>query len=105
MVMKENFKNNLKRFVIIPLLLLSVTGIIFVKCNGPSKENSKNLEKGFDKEISAAEFLNPPDHYKTWVYWWWLKGWIDEEGIRADLDHMKTMGITGALVFHAGPAE
>ena len=28
--------------------------------------------------ISASGFLDPPDRYKTWVYWWWLKGWIDE---------------------------
>jgi len=49
------------------------------------------------------EFITPPVESQTWCYWWWLKGWIDEEGIRADLDHMKSMGISGALVFHAGP--
>ena len=58
-----------------------------------------------DEAVSASDFLNPPDPYKTWVYWWWLKGWIDEEGIRADLDHMKNMGISGALVFNAGPSN
>lgn len=51
------------------------------------------------------EFITPPVESRTWCYWWWLKGWIDEEGIRADLDHMKSIGISGALVFHAGPAE
>jgi len=50
------------------------------------------------------DFRDPPAPYKTWTYWWWLKGWIDEEGIRADLDHMQKTGISGALVFHAGPS-
>ncbi len=64
---------------------------------------------GYAQPIRGSElaegFRNPSGAAKTWVYWWWLKGWIDEEGIRADLDHMKNMGISGALVFHAGPAE
>jgi len=68
-----------------------------------AEEVTNSVETGC--EISASEFLEPPDPYKTWVYWWWLKGWIDEEGIRADLDHMKSMGISGALVFNAGPAN
>lgn len=49
-----------------------------------------------------AEFLNPPDQYKTGVWWHWILGSIDEEGIRADLDHMKNMGISYAVVFHIG---
>ena len=50
-------------------------------------------------------FRNPPDTAKCWVYWWWMHGWIDEAGIRADLDHMKEVGISGALVFQAGGGE
>lgn len=51
---------------------------------------------------NATEFLNPPDQYKTGVWWHWIHGCIDEEGIRADLDHMKNMGISYAVVFHIG---
>ncbi|MEO0452504.1 MAG: glycosyl hydrolase [Verrucomicrobiota bacterium] len=47
-------------------------------------------------------FRDPPDSAKCWVYWWWMHGWIDEAGIRADLDHMQEVGISGALVFQAG---
>jgi hypothetical protein len=49
-----------------------------------------------------VEFVNPPDQYKTWVWWHWILGWNDEEGIRADLDHMKNMGIAYAVVFSIG---
>ncbi len=77
-----------KRMLMVCVLmvsLLSVTGVA-----------SDKLEHAF---------ASPPREAQAWCYWWWLKGWIDEEGIRADLDHMKNVGISGALVFHAGPAE
>jgi hypothetical protein len=78
--------------------------VIIIACKD-NPEKILSINEASDEAVSATEFLNPPDQYKTWVYWWWLKGWIDEEGIRADLDHMKNMGISGALVFHAGPAS
>jgi hypothetical protein len=50
----------------------------------------------------AAEFAAPPDSAKPWVYWWWLNGYVTKDGIVRDLDTMKRLGISGALVFHAG---
>ena len=84
-----------------------VWAVIIVLISACSDKRERGLSKSevVDGTISASEFLNPPDQYKTWVYWWWLKGWIDEEGIRADLDHMLNMGISGALVFNAGPSN
>jgi len=52
-------KNNQKRFVILPLLLLSLASMVFIKCGGPSTEASVDLEKGF---------LNPPESAKPRVY-------------------------------------
>ncbi|MCP4314304.1 MAG: hypothetical protein GY790_23870 [Bacteroidetes bacterium] len=79
--------------------------ILLVSACGNNQEHAISINEAGDEALSASEFLNPPDRYKTWVFWWWLKGWIDEEGIRADLDHMKNMGISGALVFNAGPSN
>ncbi len=87
----------------VTLLILSLCFTVSV--NVSSAVESINNNTAPDNTVTAAGFLNPSDQYKTWVYWWWLKGWIDEEGIRADLDHMKNMGISGALVFNAGPAH
>ena len=79
--------------------------VLIAACNNYHEQASNiKINTTNNKVLNPSEFLNPPDQYKTWVFWWWLKGWIDEEGIRADLDHMKNMGISGALVFHAGPA-
>ena len=59
------------------------------------------LEKGF-----AA----PPDAAKNQVWWHWLQGNVTREGITADLEAMKSVGVGGAQIFNlseelpAGPA-
>ncbi len=90
---------NYPKLTIVWFLIIVLT----IACKD-NRERTLSINEASDEAVSASEFLNPPDQYKTWTYWWWLKGWIDEEGIRADLDHMKNTGISGALVFHAGPA-
>ena len=50
----------------------------------------------------AVGFATPPDSAKAWVYWWWLNGYATKDGIVRDLDAMKRLRISGALVFHAG---
>ena len=58
-----------------------------------------------DGDPLAREFANPPASAQPWVYWWWLNGCVTKDGIVRDLDHMKSQGINGALVFHAGEGE
>lgn len=64
--------------------------------------SAKNLEK---------DFVVPPDEAKPWVYWFWLNGNISKQGITADLEAMKRVGIGGALIMEvdqgipAGPIE
>jgi hypothetical protein len=43
-------------------------------------------------------FVNPPDSARPWVYWFWLNGNITREGITADLEAMKRVGIGGVLI-------
>ena len=33
-----------------------------------------------------ADFCNPPDLARPWVYWFWINGNISKEGITADLE-------------------
>ncbi|MCL5279886.1 MAG: glycosyl hydrolase family 43, partial [Planctomycetes bacterium] len=47
------------------------------------------LEKGF---------TSPPESARPWVYWFWLNGNITREGITADLEAMKRVGIGGVLI-------
>jgi hypothetical protein len=50
------------------------------------------LERGFQK---------PPDSAKPRVWWHWMNGNITKEGIRADLEWMKRVGIGGFQNFDA----
>ena len=43
-------------------------------------------------------FQHPPDSARPWVYWFWLNGNITSNGITADLEAMKRVGIGGALI-------
>ncbi|MCK6500709.1 MAG: hypothetical protein L6Q38_14630, partial [Nitrospira sp.] len=53
-------------------------------------------------ELSRSEltrgFLRPPASARPWVYWFWLNGNITSNGITADLEAMKRVGIGGALI-------
>jgi hypothetical protein len=43
-------------------------------------------------------FTHPPDAARPWVYWFWLNGNITSNGITADLEAMKRVGIGGVLI-------
>src|ERR1039457_364966 len=43
-------------------------------------------------------FTHPPDSARPWVYWFWLSGNITSNGITADLEAMKRVGIGGVLL-------
>jgi hypothetical protein len=45
----------------------------------------------------SARFLNPPAEAKPWVYWFVMDGNLRREGITADLEAMKRVGIGGLL--------
>ncbi len=45
-----------------------------------------------------SEFVNPPPSARPWVYWFWLNSNITKEGITADLEAMKRVGIGGVLI-------
>jgi hypothetical protein len=46
----------------------------------------------------AAAFVSPPESARPWVYWFWLNGNITRDGITADLEAMKRVGIGGVLI-------
>jgi len=57
---------------------------------------------------TAAEleknFTNPPDSAKPHTWWHWMEGYLTREGITADLEAMKRVGIGGAQLFNVGGA-
>jgi hypothetical protein len=61
-------------------------------CSVGLSANPNSLEEGFRRV---------PDRDKPWVYWWWLKGNVDEPMITRDLKAMKQAGFGGLLMFDA----
>ena len=59
----------------------------------------------------AKGFVSPPLSARPWVYWFWLDGNITREGITADLEAMRRVGIGGVLIMEVdqgapkGPAR
>ena len=47
----------------------------------------------------AQGFVNPPDSAKPRTWWHWISGNISREGITADLEAMKRIGLGGAQIF------
>src|SRR6266478_1252629 len=48
-----------------------------------------------------AGFQHPPDSAKPQTWWHWMNGNITKEGITADLEAMKRVGVGGAQIFNA----
>ena len=69
------------------LLAISMALVLCIAACAPKKEDS--LRTGFDK---------PPDSARPWVYWFWLNSNITRQGITADLEAMKRVGIGGVLI-------
>ncbi len=71
-------------FSSICLLLISLSGY------------SQQVKKPVD--IIEQAFHHPPESAKPWVFWYWMHGAISKEGITADLEAMKEVGIGGAYL-------
>jgi hypothetical protein len=74
--------------VLVPVIVCLVGGAL---AQGPTNE----LERGFQ---------NPPDSAKPRVWWHWMNGNVTKEGIKADLEWMKRVGIGGFQNFDAALA-
>ena len=44
------------------------------------------------------QFVHPPTEAKPWTFWYWMYGAVSKEGIKADLEAMKEIGLGGAYL-------
>jgi hypothetical protein len=58
----------------------------------PGAQAADSLEAGFQ---------SPPDSAKPQTWWHWMNGNVTKEGITADLEAMKQIGLGGAEIFNA----
>ncbi len=57
-----------------------------------------NSQKATSFSQLEKDFLHPPQSAKPWVFWYWLHGAVSKEGITADLEAMKEVGLGGAYL-------
>ncbi|MGF4042023.1 glycosyl hydrolase [Paenarthrobacter nitroguajacolicus] len=50
-------------------------------------------------EVLWSEFVDPPDSARPHVWWHWMDGNVDLEGIRADLRWLHSVGVRGVQAF------
>ncbi len=70
--------------------------VFTVLCGCSQVQHQKEEGKEEGKELEQA-FRNPPESARPWTYWFWINGNISKEGITADLESFKRVGIGGVL--------
>src|SRR6478609_1192604 len=61
-----------------------------------------NMARAADSPADLAtvrrDFATPPPSARPWVYWTWIDGNINRDGITADLEAMQRVGIGGVII-------
>jgi hypothetical protein len=55
--------------------------------------------RGAESATLSDTFAKPPDLARPHAYWYWMEGHISREGIDADLEAMKRVGIGGVEIY------
>jgi len=79
----------IKFFHLLRLVSLSIVVVVLLSCSGENAVTKQQLKAGFE---------NPPNSARPGVYWYFMDGNLSREGMTADLESMKDVGI-GHLVF------
>src|SRR5579872_3524956 len=57
------------------------------------------------QEDIQRDFRNPPQDARPMTWWHWMNGNVTKEGITADLEAMKRIGLGGAQIFNVAQGE
>lgn len=79
-------------------LLPAATG--FWSARAFSRDAIDDTSHGIDALFCA--FDNPPSEAGPGVYWYWLGGAVTRKGLTADLEALKEVGISRAMIFSIG---
>ena len=86
-------------------------GVQAAKADVPSPAPAVAAAPAPKLDALEAGFITPPDKSKPHTWWHWMNGNITKEGITADLEAMRRVGVGGAQIFNvdcgvpAGPVE
>jgi len=55
--------------------------------------------------VTLKDFSTPPQPFRPRLYWFWMGGSMTKEGIRADMEAMKDVGVGGVLMMNVYPTS
>jgi len=85
------------------VMVAVVCGLLCAASSGAAEENRSLLAT---KDVYLVKaFQSPPDSARPWAYWFWINGNVTKEGITADLEAMRQVGLGGALWMWAGGVD
>jgi hypothetical protein len=87
----------MKRRKFIENISLGTVGITFSGL--PKSLYGSNENIGLQQDVLKLGFLNPPASAKPQTWWHWREGRISKEGITAELEAMKRIGLGGVTMF------
>lgn len=87
----------MKQFLVIIAILAA--GIIASPARGMSLEGAVKIQHA---DSLILGFQTPPGQAKARTWWHWINGNVSREGITADLEAMKEVGIQEAQLFNVG---
>ena len=83
------------------VLLLGIACALSTHGAEPSRAAGPPDSAANPKDL-AKFFQSPPESAKAKTWWHWMSGCVSREGITADLEAMKRVGLGGAFIFHVG---
>ncbi len=92
--------NSLSRRDFIGQIGLSAAGVLMLQSGSsaaPAIKADDRMTSASPGDLASA-FANPPFECGPWVYWFWLDVNVTRDGITADLEAMKAVGIAGVLI-------
>jgi hypothetical protein len=88
----------MNRRVFLSRIGLTTGGLLILQSGCSLKSPSKASIAVLSNGANPAQFASPPFDCGPWVYWFWLDVNVTREGITADLQAMKAVGIAGVLI-------
>jgi hypothetical protein len=89
--------SNLTLLALTALLLTPLAALQVADGPKPSALSLAAKGKAPSPDVLGTNFQNPPPSARPWVYWFWINGNISKEGITADLESLKRVGVGGVL--------
>src|SRR2546430_2719314 len=85
------------------LQYMAASGLAVPLLDDPAVEAfARGSDPGADASTLASAFANPPPAAGPGAYWYWLGGNVTREGITADLEAMRAVGIWTPMLFAIG---